>query len=291
MDSGLRRLVALFACLSVSAVMVFAAGGPVRYAVLGAQSARRHQVHYTYAAPPLLVPPPPPPSPPAPPPPPRELSPPPALGRATAERTVDAKGAEDPGGKPRISESSPLIQAMIEAGFSRAQAIAALSAVGAKAQADVAKAIEWSLQQNKDKHMQEAQAEREVHAFEAMDFDGYALQWGDKHRTSTLEECGQRCKAWKPQPPANFACNVFVFCPTPKCYAPAALPPGSMTGQCWLKHQEDPNNPQVNMRGDYSAAYLKRHPGAPPRVQWSAGVVVRKGTKVDLSTWSSRANW
>ena len=72
---------------------------------------------------------------------------------------------------------------------------------------------------------------------------------------------------------------------------PAALPPGSMTGQCWLKHQEDPNNPQVNMRGDYSEAYLKRHTDAPKSVQWSAGVVVRKGSKVDLSTWSSRANW
>ena len=71
----------------------------------------------------------------------------------------------------------------------------------------------------------------------------------------------------------------------------AALPPGSMTGQCWLKHQEDPNNPQVNMRGDYSEAYLKRHTDAPKSVQWSAGVVVRKGSKVDLSTWSSRANW
>ncbi len=124
-----------------------------------------------------------------------------------------------------------------------------------------------------------------------MDFDGYALVWGDKHRTRSLEECGQRCLDWKPQRPSMYACNVFVFCPLPKCYAPAALPPGSMTGQCWLKHQEDPNNPQVNMRGNYSAAYLKRHPDAPPAVQWQAGVVVRKGSAVDLSTWSSRANW
>jgi len=34
---------------------------------------------------------------------------------------VDAKGATDPGGAPRVAESSPLIQAMIEAGFSRTQ--------------------------------------------------------------------------------------------------------------------------------------------------------------------------
>ena len=30
--------------------------------------------------------------------------------------------------------------------------------------------------------MQEAQAAREVYSFEKMDFDGYALMWGDKHR-------------------------------------------------------------------------------------------------------------
>jgi hypothetical protein len=45
------------------------------------------------------------------------------------------------------------------------------------------------------------------------------------------------------------------------------------------------------MRGNYSAAYRQRHPDAPAAVQWQAGVVVRKGIAVDLSTWSSRANW
>ena len=180
---------------------------------------------------------------------------------------------------------------MIEAGFSREQSARALEAVDAKAPSDVPKAIEWQLAQNKDKGLQEARAAREVHIFDMMDFDGYAVAWGDKHRARTVEECGDKCRAWKPLPPANFACNIFVFCPRPKCYAPAALPPGSMTGQCWLKHQDDPNNPQVNMRGNYSDAYVKRHPGAPPSVQWQAGVVVLNGSKVDTSTWSSRANW
>jgi hypothetical protein len=82
-----------------------------------------------------------------------------------------------------------------------------------------------------DCHLAEAQAERVVHAYPNMDFDGYALVWGDRHRTRTLDECGERCLNWKPQKPSLFACNVFVFCPLPKCYAPAALPPGSMTGQ------------------------------------------------------------
>ena len=163
--------------------------------------------------------------------------------------------------------------------------------------------------------------------------------WGDNHRTKTLEECGQKCLEWRPKPPSMYACNIFVFCPLEKCYAPAALPPGAMTGQCWLKHQPDPNKPQVNMKGcwsksrpawlpcsaalqagarfcapwsaaltaaplrlpkvailiarkgDYSEAYIKRHPGAPPSVQWQAGVVVKKGSAVDTNVWSSRANW
>mmetsp|Transcript_68248 Transcript_68248/g.204495 ORF Transcript_68248/g.204495 Transcript_68248/m.204495 type:complete len:355 (-) Transcript_68248:209-1273(-) len=270
-------------------------------------------------------------SPPPPPPPPPDASasatsslPPPPPPNDTRARAVDVKGAADPGGAQRVQERSPLIQGMIEAGFSRAQADEALTAIGATAMTDVPKAIEWSLKKSADKNKLEASVAREVHTFDKMDFDGCAracdssaqrssapkllastqpdgprphptradaLVWGDKHRTRTLEECGARCIAWKPQPPSHFVCNVFVFCPLEKCYAPAALPPGSMTGQCWLKHQDDPNNPQVNMRGDYSAAYLKRHPGAPQSVQWQAGVVVRNGTVVDTATWSSRANW
>jgi len=50
---------------------------------------------------------------------------------------------------------------------------------------------------------------------------------------------------YRRRPPAYYACNVFVYCPLEKCYAPAALPPGSMMGQCWLKHQPDPMHPQV----------------------------------------------
>ena len=218
--------------------------------------------------------------------------PPPAVGALGGPvRTVDAKGAADPGGAARVGEQSPLLQGMIEAGFSRQQAVTALAAVNASQPADVPRAIQWTLKRGAEQGLAEFAAEREVHTYEKMDFDGYAVVWGDKHRARSLEECGQKCAAWKPQPPSNFPCNVFVFCPLPKCYAPAALPPGSMTGQCWLKHQPDPNNPQVNMRGDYSEAYLRRHAGAPRSVQWHAGVVVRKGSSVDLGTWSSRANW
>ena len=44
-------------------------------------------------------------------------------------------------------------------------------------------------------------------------------------------------------------------------------------------------------KGDYSEAYIRRHPGAPSSVQWQAGVVVKKGSAVDTNVWSSRANW
>lgn len=64
-----------------------------------------------------------------------------------------------------------------------------------------------------------------------------------------------------------------------------------MTGQCWLKHQEDPAKPQVNMKGKYSDEYRRRHPKAGVMVDWTAGVVVRSGTVVSTDTWSSRANW
>jgi len=184
-----------------------------------------------------------------------------------------------------------LIQGIIEAGFSREQAREGLAAVAAKTKEDNPKVIEWLLKRDLERSRAESASEREAHSFEKIDFDGYAIVWGDNHRTKTVEECAQRCLEWKPQPPSMYACNIFVFCPLEKCYAPAALPPGPMTGQCWLKHQPDPNKPQVNMKGDYSEAYIKRHPGAPSSVQWQAGVVVKKGSAVDTDVWSSRANW
>ena len=290
------KAVVAFVCFSVACVLLFTCVGPVTAAFAPLRPRRLLQMTHTFHARPQAFG--------SPPPPPQSAvgsagstgnmaaprNPSPALSVALV-RSVDVKGASDPGGAARIAEASPLIQGMIEAGFSRRQSVEALSAVSAKTTQDIRKAIEWSLRQGTDKNLMEYRQEREVVPFEKMDFDGYALLWGDKHRTSTLEECGKRCLEWKPQPPAHFACNVFVFCPLNKCFAPAALPPGSMTGQCWLKHQPDPNNPQVNMRGNYSAAYVKRHPGAPPHVQWQAGVVIRKGSNVDLSTWSARANW
>ena len=88
----------------------------------------------------------------------------------------------------------------------------------------------------------------------------------------------------------NYKCNVWVFCPEKDgCFAPAA---GDFVhGQCWLKFQEDPANPHVNMRGEYSAEYRKTHPSAPKSVQWIAGSIVEEGATVTNGTWSSRSHW
>jgi hypothetical protein len=184
------------------------------------------------------------------------------------------------------------VQGMIEGGFSAEASIRALNATGARAPADVPRAMRWAFEQGgKERGMAEFGAVRLAHGFENMDFDGYALRWGNTHRTATLAECGQKCKEWEPVAPTWFPCNIFVFCGKPKCFAPAALPPGDMTGQCWLKHQDEPARPQFNMKGRYSDAYRRTHKTAPEWVEWDAGVVVRKGANVSLDTPSARANW
>ena len=114
----------------------------------------------------------------------------------------------DPGGMRRVPERSPLIQAMIEAGFSREQAETALKAVGATTTADVAGAISWQLKQGAERNRAEAARARAARSFPHLDLDGYALKWGSEHRTATVEECGQRCLELKPAPPAHYAVRL-----------------------------------------------------------------------------------
>jgi len=44
--------------------------------------------------------------------------------------------------------------------------------------------------------------------------------------------------------------------------------------------QEHPENPQVNMKGEYSEVYLQRHPTAPPMVDWTVRCPSRVGEGV-----------
>eukprot|EP00958_Prasinococcus_capsulatus_P013132 scaffold1328_cov394-Prasinococcus_capsulatus_cf.AAC.18 len=89
------------------------------------------------------------------------------------------------------------------------------------------------------------------------------------------------------RPPNNYVCNIWVWCGKEVCFAPAAH---SFTFG-WLKYQEDPTNPQINMQGSYDEKYHRRHPKAPEKVDWTGGIVVPEGVAVSNGTWSPRANW
>ena len=206
--------------------------------------------------------------------PPPPLQSPPPSPRQQSPPTSDSNGfVPDP----------TIVHFMVTLGFSKGQSTRAVTAVKANDSAQVySLAQPWSLRQNTERNLAEYRAEREYLTFDAMDMDGFALKWGSDHKTSSLKECGQACLGFVPQPPFHQPCNIFVYCPKDLCFAPAQLPPGNRSGWCWLKHQEDPNNPHVNMRG-------KDNRGKP--VDWQAGVVVRKGTQVQTDTKSARAHW
>ena len=178
--ASMLKAIVSFVCFAVLSVLLFAASGPLMAAVAPLRPRRLSQVTHTYHArvPPHQVVS-------APPPPPALVlhvgttgaatshpPPPVAISSDASQRLVDGKGAIDPGGAARIAESSPLIQGMIEAGFSRGQSVEALQAVGAKSSQDIPKAIQWSLRQGADRNLMEFRMEREVQSFEKMDFDG-----------------------------------------------------------------------------------------------------------------------
>jgi len=153
-------------------------------------------------------------------------------------------------------------------------------------------AQQWLFADHKAAGLAEAAAERVFLVFNRTDFDGYAVKWGIGHNATTAEDCAAKCLAFQPVAPSWYPCNTFVFCGTePTCFAPAAH---TFTfGQCWLKHQDDPLVPQINMQGVYDEAYKRRHPEAPAFVQWTSGVVVRKelAGQVGNGTASARAGW
>ena len=174
---------------------------------------------------------------------------------------------------------------MVTLGFSLEQSTRAITATRVSTEAEVySKAQPWLLKQQVEANLAEAAADRELRTFDHMDMDGYALKWGSDNKASSLEECGRTCLEWKPLPPYHMPCNVFVYCPLDMCFAPAQLPAGSRLGWCWLKHQDDPTAPHVNMNG----TDRRTKTGF---VEWQAGVVVRRGSTVRTDTKSARANW
>ena len=129
----------------------------------------------------------------------------------------------------------------------------------------------------------------ECHMRPNTDYDGFAVKWGRANLQDSWEACCKSCQDYVPEGD-GYPCNVWVYCPEEGgCFAPAA---GDFVHkQCWLKWQEEPENPHVNMRGEYSEEYRATHPTAPERVQWIAGSVVPHGTEVSNGTWSSRSHW
>mmetsp|Transcript_4468 Transcript_4468/g.6034 ORF Transcript_4468/g.6034 Transcript_4468/m.6034 type:complete len:232 (-) Transcript_4468:87-782(-) len=181
-----------------------------------------------------------------------------------------------------------LVEGLIQAGFTRAQAAQALNAVGND---DCCQPqIHWLFENSKSNKQTVPHHEKECHMFENTDFDGYAVIWGSQNLKESAAECCQSCKDYVPVPPSYYPCNIWVWCGHGDgCFAPAA---GEFKyGQCWLKYQDSPENPQVNMKGDYSPQYRASHHTAPRAVQWTAGVVVGTGIQVSNGTWSSRSHW
>ena len=97
------------------------------------------------------------------------------------------------------------------------------------------------------------------------DTGGAAVVFGINHRTSSAQECCDRCqehaKKTKRRP-----CNSWVFCPLPICWG---LDTGwnHTFGECWLKYQADPTHPLYGQRGAYTDEFRRQHRrvrGGPP---------------------------
>ena len=216
-----------------------------------------------------------------------------------ADVDVDVDMASDVKKDSAPPPDESLVQGLIQAGFPRTRAEAALRAVGEDDCCEPQK--RWLFEQNRgsgagpSRAGAEAGAEKtklsaSCHARESTDYDGYAVTWGSANIRASPEACCESCRAYEPRAPDFYPCNVWVFCPKPEgCFAPAAGEFGH--GQCWLKWQEDPTRPHVNMQGAYSEAYRRTHPTAPDTVDWVAGVLVAEGETVSNGTWSSRSHW
>jgi hypothetical protein len=198
------------------------------------------------------------------------------------------KAARSAGGGEHVPEEKN-VQGLIQAGFPRARAEAALRAVGNDD--CCAPQMKYLFEETKRKAANTADAPKssECHMRPNTDYDGFAVKWGSANLQDSWEACCKSCQEYVPEGD-GYPCNVWVYCPEEGgCFAPAA---GDFVHkQCWLKWQEEPENPHVNMRGEYSDEYRATHPTAPERVQWIAGSVVPHGTEVSNGTWSSRSHW
>jgi hypothetical protein len=166
---------------------------------------------------------------------------------ADVDIDADAGSANLSAGDTPLTES--LVQGLIQAGFPRTRAEAALRAVGEKDCCEAQK--RWLFEQNRgggDGDVVSGGGEGnktlsdECHVKPHTDYDGYAVMWGSANIQPSPEACCQSCHDYTPKAPDFYPCNVWVYCPEKEgCFAPAAG--DFIHGQCWLKYQEDPTHP------------------------------------------------
>ena len=68
------------------------------------------------------------------------------------------------------------------------------------------------------------EVDESCHGEASLDLDGPAVTWGLDHKVSSAQECCDRCKAQargaREKGEGARACNSWVFCPLPECWAP-----------------------------------------------------------------------
>mmetsp|Transcript_38497 Transcript_38497/g.46488 ORF Transcript_38497/g.46488 Transcript_38497/m.46488 type:complete len:280 (+) Transcript_38497:212-1051(+) len=118
------------------------------------------------------------------------------------------------------------------------------------------------------------------------DVGGYAVKFGIGHRRKDPADCCLACQEHaeeEKQRGGAKPCNSWVFCPEPVCWG---LDTGwnHTYGECWLKFQDDVENPIYGQRGAYTEEFIKKfnhiRGGPPAKVPWIGGVM---GQTVDHS--------
>ena len=87
------------------------------------------------------------------------------------------------------------------------------------------------------------------------DPQGNAVVDGRGHHLESAGECCDACAKHAIKYPKR-ACNSWVFCYMPHCWS-ADNGNTHLFGECWLKHQSDPQHPLYGQRGEYTSAYRR----------------------------------
>jgi hypothetical protein len=125
------------------------------------------------------------------------------------------------------------------------------------------------------------------------DIDGIAVKWGIGNKHASAEACAADC--WRHRPGAvegpfsALPCNAFSWCGADVCFQPDAH--NHTRGDCWLKWTEAAAAPEINFRGGLPPTFRARHPKAPARVEWHAGVLLPPGVEYTNGSFSPRYYW